>query len=206
MGQHVHLVASVSAVQQKRGRRTKPAPDAPAKGLDEQNLADAPMRGRGNKFCLVEYKSPRAQVGGFVWKQFLTLTRRSNCPLGDTSVTQVFAVNLSKHELEIPGQQSIPLAPGNKCSQRLGTCQPVQDTENQWNWPKFGPFRGTRQVDLRQTGNFFHRPETAQAGNTADLAGSSCDEHGGDGETSAKLIIGGRQVRESLFVDRCHQL
>jgi len=45
--------------------------DAPAKGLDEQNLADAPMRGRGNKSCLVEYKGPKVQVGGFVWKQFL---------------------------------------------------------------------------------------------------------------------------------------
>lgn len=40
------------------------------------------MRGRGNKFCLVEYKGPKAQVGGFVWKQFLTHTRQFKLSAG----------------------------------------------------------------------------------------------------------------------------
>ncbi len=47
----------------------------PPRGATEQHLASAPLRGAAQALPL-SFKSPKAQVGGFVWKQFLTLARQ----------------------------------------------------------------------------------------------------------------------------------
>lgn len=39
-------------VQRKKDADTSPFQTPPPRGSAEQNLADAPLRGRGNKFCL----------------------------------------------------------------------------------------------------------------------------------------------------------
>jgi len=73
----------VSHGAQKKGRRTKPALATPGKGRIEQNLADAPFRGRGSRLCLDTFKGREAQVAGICEKQFLTLARHSNCQPGN---------------------------------------------------------------------------------------------------------------------------
>jgi hypothetical protein len=49
-----HLKSIIRCHPTKKERRTKPAPDAPAKGPIEQHLADAPLRGRGTSTASIE--------------------------------------------------------------------------------------------------------------------------------------------------------
>lgn len=56
---------------QQKERRTKAAPEAPAKGHEKRTLADAPIEGRGFKALLSQLK-----LGGFSGSSVLTLTRQ----------------------------------------------------------------------------------------------------------------------------------
>src|ERR1700693_2770917 len=74
------ILVLIFALQKNRGRRTKTAPPAPAKGRTEQHLADAPMRGRGSSTASV--LGLAAQFGGFGGSSYLTLTRQSKMSAG----------------------------------------------------------------------------------------------------------------------------
>ena len=50
--------------------------------------------------------------------------------LGDSSDAQLFAVNLSNHELEIPGQQSIPLDHRPSVAGDLGRVSQSESSQN----------------------------------------------------------------------------
>ena len=47
----------------KKRRRTRAAPDTPAKGHTKQHMADAPIRGARSKHCLCVFKSPVKDSG-----------------------------------------------------------------------------------------------------------------------------------------------
>ncbi len=90
MGQPALLVASVSAVQRKRGRRTKPAPDGPRQGAQQNRTWPTPPSGGvAASSASAEYKNPKVQVGGFVWKQFLTHTRQFKLSAGLRSAARI---------------------------------------------------------------------------------------------------------------------
>ena|GEM_PF-2178236 len=98
VGQRADLVVNLSTFQRKRGRRTKPAPDGPRQGAQQNRTWPTPPSGGvAASSASAEYKNPKVQVGGFVWKQFLTHTRQFKLSAGLRSAARIRKFLLVKH-------------------------------------------------------------------------------------------------------------